>query len=103
MLGGIIIAYLDQTWLDTLSAKLNALGGRIQGAPDPIGTFGAWLHQAPFSTAKPMIFGIILVAMMLLRPQGIWPSRRRARELHPDTDQLAEEDEELWTLRTGEI
>jgi branched-chain amino acid transport system permease protein len=103
MLGGIIIAYLDQTWLDTLSAKLNDLGGRIQGAPDPIGTFGAWLHQAPFSTAKPMIFGIILVAMMLLRPQGIWPSRRRARELHPDADQLAEEDEELWTLRTGEI
>ena len=103
MLGGIIIAYLSQTWLDTLSAKLNAFGGQLQSAPGPIGTFGAWLHQVPLSSAKPMIFGIILVGMMLLRPQGIWPNRRRARELHPDADQLQEEDEEMWTLRTGEI
>jgi hypothetical protein len=28
-----------------------------------------------------MIFGIILVLMMIFRPQGILPARRRAREL----------------------
>ena len=28
-----------------------------------------------------MIFGIILVLMMIFRPQGIFPVRRRAREL----------------------
>jgi branched-chain amino acid transport system permease protein len=28
-----------------------------------------------------LIFGIILVAMMLLRPQGLVPSRVRAQEL----------------------
>jgi branched-chain amino acid transport system permease protein len=28
-----------------------------------------------------MIFGIILVLMMIFRPQGIFPARRRQREL----------------------
>ena len=28
-----------------------------------------------------MIFGIILVLMMIFRPQGILPARRRQREL----------------------
>jgi branched-chain amino acid transport system permease protein len=26
-------------------------------------------------------YGVILIAMMIFRPQGVWPSRRRAREL----------------------
>jgi branched-chain amino acid transport system permease protein len=28
-----------------------------------------------------MVFGIILVLMMIFRPQGIFPARRRQREL----------------------
>jgi ABC-type branched-subunit amino acid transport system permease subunit len=28
-----------------------------------------------------MIFGLILVLMMIFRPQGIFPARRRQREL----------------------
>jgi hypothetical protein len=41
---------------------------------------------------------------MILRPGGLWPERRRARELHPETEQvLEEEQEELFTVRTGEI
>jgi branched-chain amino acid transport system permease protein len=51
-----------------------------------------------------MIFGIILVTMMLLRPGGLLPERRRARELHPETEQILEEEQtELYTVRTGEI
>jgi ABC-type branched-subunit amino acid transport system permease subunit len=29
-----------------------------------------------------LLYGVALVAMMLLRPQGLFPSRTRARELH---------------------
>jgi branched-chain amino acid transport system permease protein len=29
-----------------------------------------------------LIFGVILVLMMLLRPEGIIPNRQRAEELH---------------------
>jgi branched-chain amino acid transport system permease protein len=29
-----------------------------------------------------LLFGIALVVMMLVRPEGLFPSRQRARELH---------------------
>lgn len=104
MLGAAIIAFLTQSWLDTLSVKLNAAGVNIQHDGGPVGAFGNWLANAPLPTAKPLILGIILVAVMLLRPQGLWPERRRAREFHPETEQEAEEqNEELWSVRTGEI
>lgn len=115
MLGGFLIAYLSETWLDTLSVKLNLLGSWLAHGPYPIGgqlnlgnahivSLGRWLDTVPLATAKPMVLGIILVAMMLLRPQGIWPSRTRARELKPQTQaELAEEQEDLYTVRTGQI
>jgi branched-chain amino acid transport system permease protein len=31
-----------------------------------------------------LLFGLALVIMMQFRPEGLWPSRRRARELHAD-------------------
>ncbi len=34
-----------------------------------------------------LLYGIALVAMMLLRPEGLFPSRKRARELHTDAGQ----------------
>jgi branched-chain amino acid transport system permease protein len=38
-----------------------------------------------------LLFGIALVSMMLLRPEGLFPSRRRQRELHTG------DGEELWS------
>ena len=37
-----------------------------------------------------LLYGLALVAMMLLRPEGLFPSRRRKRELHEDMDEVAE-------------
>jgi ABC-type branched-subunit amino acid transport system permease subunit len=37
-----------------------------------------------------LIYGLALVAMMLLRPEGLFPSRQRRRELHTVTDEPAE-------------
>jgi branched-chain amino acid transport system permease protein len=104
ILGGIIIAYLNETWLTTLAAWINARGHSLHHGTGPVSAFGAWLQNLPLTTAKPMIFGFILVGIMLLRPEGLWPERRRARELHPETEQtLEEENVELYTVRTGEI
>ncbi|WP_285664477.1 branched-chain amino acid ABC transporter permease [Actinorhabdospora filicis] len=33
------------------------------------------------STKRELVFGLALIVIMVLRPQGLWPSRRRAREL----------------------
>ncbi|WP_295406892.1 ABC transporter ATP-binding protein [uncultured Thiocystis sp.] len=44
-----------------------------------------------------LLFGLALVAMMLFRPQGLWPSRVRARELRPDNpDEVRQEQESLY-------
>ncbi|PTA69848.1 branched-chain amino acid ABC transporter permease [Deinococcus arcticus] len=47
-----------------------------------------WIPQQvnPAQLQK-LIFGAILVAMMLLRPEGLLPSRRRQLELHHDDNQ----------------
>ena len=104
MLGAVLIAYLSQSWLTTVAYDANNFGALLQHAWGPIGAFGSWLSAANLVSAKPLILGIILVAMMLLRPQGLWPERRHARELSPETAlESKEEQEELWTIRTGEI
>ncbi|GGK21097.1 hypothetical protein GCM10008955_13180 [Deinococcus malanensis] len=52
-----------------------------------------WIpQQANPGQLQRLIFGIILVAMMLLRPEGLLPSRRRALELHHDDNQEDDSD-----------
>jgi branched-chain amino acid transport system permease protein len=47
-----------------------------------------------------LVFGLLMVVMMAVRPQGMIPSARRALELHPDDQRtLAEEDQTLWDLK----
>ena len=44
-----------------------------------------------------LLFGTGLVLVMLFRPQGLWPSSRRARELHPSgPDEVRQEQEALY-------
>jgi ABC-type branched-subunit amino acid transport system permease subunit len=40
------------------------------------------LSSINFTTFQFLLYGIALVLMMLLRPEGLFPSRRRRRELH---------------------
>jgi len=41
-----------------------------------------------------LLFGLALVVVMLFRPQGLWPSPVRARELHPDNPDLVRQEQE---------
>jgi len=51
-----------------------------------------------------LVFGLLMVIMMAVRPQGIIPSKRRALELHPEDDRaLAEEDMQLWDTSNRDI
>jgi branched-chain amino acid transport system permease protein len=44
-----------------------------------------------------LVFGAFMVIMMAWRPQGLFPSKRRAAELRPETDEIAEvESEQLY-------
>jgi ABC-type branched-subunit amino acid transport system permease subunit len=52
-----------------------------------------FISQIDFLQYQFLLFGIALVAMMLLRPEGLFPSTRRQRELHT----IEIETEELWS------
>jgi ABC-type branched-subunit amino acid transport system permease subunit len=52
-----------------------------------------FLSQIDFLQYQFLLFGIALVAMMLLRPEGLFPSKRRRRELHAAPDEV----EVLWS------
>jgi branched-chain amino acid transport system permease protein len=44
-----------------------------------------------FKDYRLLIYGAVLVATMLLRPEGLWPSPIRKRELHADEEDAAHE------------
>ncbi|MDZ4168121.1 MAG: ABC transporter ATP-binding protein [Coriobacteriia bacterium] len=47
--------------------------------------------QSAVSNYRYLVFGLLMVIMMAWRPQGILPSKRRARELHPDDDKTLDD------------
>ena len=51
------------------------------------------LKDIDFLQYQFLLYGLALVGMMLLRPEGLFPSRRRAAELHV-TDEPAGADVE---------
>jgi branched-chain amino acid transport system permease protein len=51
-----------------------------------------------FSEYRLLIYGIVLVAMMLLRPEGLLPNRSRRAELHEGE---GEGDEGVWAKEAG--
>ncbi|HEX9436873.1 MAG TPA: branched-chain amino acid ABC transporter permease, partial [Candidatus Limnocylindria bacterium] len=78
--GGIILGSFDRILSDTLSDILRA-----------IGSFASidLLKNADVSRSRSLILGLALVVLMVLRPEGLFPSARRKMELH-----AAEESEE---------
>ena len=79
ILGATVVTVLNlqvlkglSLWLNELrSAGVTILGYNLANLPTQ-------LEPAKYER---MIFGIILVLMMIYRPQGILPARRRSREL----------------------
>jgi branched-chain amino acid transport system permease protein len=67
ILGAIVLQYLNVAGLDKIGKVFN----------QTLGT-----EETVFAQYKFLIFGLLLVIMMLLRPEGILPSARRRAELH---------------------
>ncbi|HEV8672328.1 MAG TPA: branched-chain amino acid ABC transporter permease [Candidatus Limnocylindria bacterium] len=77
--GGLMLGFLDRILFDWINGFVHSLGGAI-GNDD--------LRLMDVSRSRQLIFGITLVVMMLVRPEGLFPSARVRAELH-----AAEEDE----------
>jgi branched-chain amino acid transport system permease protein len=79
VVGATVVTVLNLQVLKGLSLWLNELknaGVTILGFS--LADLPTQLEPAKYER---MVFGIILVLMMIFRPQGIFPARRRAREL----------------------
>jgi len=53
-----------------------------------------------FAEFRLLVYGAALVAMMLLRPEGLWPDVKRKRELHVAEDETESEAEQAATARS---
>ena len=72
---------------------LKQLGDFVQSlhiAPITLGPLSINLSTINFLNYQYLLYGLALVIMMLVRPEGLFPSRRRRRELHADQDEVAE-------------
>jgi hypothetical protein len=59
-----------------------------------------FLRDADFTQSEYLIFGLMLVLMMIFRPEGLIPSSRRRLELHPsDEGMRIEENQQLYDMR----
>ena len=76
VLGASFLAYLDREGLANIGGWLNTHFG-------PGGsTVGIWSTPIDVPKYEFGIFGIILLVVMLFRPEGLIPSSRRAAEFH---------------------
>ncbi len=88
--GGVVLGFYDRILTSDATNWLHQLGSAIN-----IPIISNILMSIDLSQYKYGIFGVALVLLMLTRPEGIFPNRQRAVELHGDTpeelDQLGEE------------
>jgi branched-chain amino acid transport system permease protein len=75
--GGVMLGFVDRVLFDWINGLVHGVGQAI-GNQD--------LSIMDVSRSRQLIFGVALVAMMLLRPEGLFPSARVRAELHAAED-----------------
>jgi branched-chain amino acid transport system permease protein len=90
LLGGAIVTMIDIHILSNVSLQLNSL--RQADYVIPIINYHVrdWPNQLEPAKYQPFIFGLLLVLMMLFRPEGLLPSARRRLELHKEAEENVE-------------
>jgi branched-chain amino acid transport system permease protein len=71
ILGGFLVIYVPE-WLRSI--------GDVFGLPETV-SVGGQDYDVSATSLRYFFFGIILIVVMIFRPQGLWPNRQRAREL----------------------
>jgi branched-chain amino acid transport system permease protein len=71
--GAFIIYTIQSVLLKQLNTFFDAINAPI-------------LKDIDFVQYQFLLYGLALVAMMMLRPEGLFPSNRRRRELHTETE-----------------
>ena len=77
ILGAAVLRFFDVYLLGQINDAIHG-SFLVAGNSAPL----HFLAGVDFNTSKYLIFGLLLVVMILVRPQGLIPDRRRTRELH---------------------
>jgi ABC-type branched-subunit amino acid transport system permease subunit len=84
ILGALVVYFVDFYLLTSLNNFVHGLS--VVNAP---GAPLAFLSGFDFNSIKDGLFGLVLILMMILRPEGFIPETRRRRELHTKTAEPA--------------
>ncbi len=93
VLAMVVLGGMGNTWgvavgaftlYEIQSVLLKQLNQFFQGLHVPV------LQNIDFVQYQFLLYGLALVGMMLLRPEGLFPNRRRQRELHEATEEVAD-------------
>lgn len=95
--GGLLVGGFDRIVAEDMNHLVRQIG-TVTGIE--------FLRNADITNLKMGIFGLSLVLVMLLRPEGIFPSRARRAELHagdvePQSPLAAHEQETLYDAERG--
>jgi branched-chain amino acid transport system permease protein len=90
-IGAFVIYELQSQGLKQLNAFIATTGL----PPITLGPITIDLATVNFLNYQYLLYGLALVLMMLLRPEGLFPSRRRRRELHESPDEAEQSNVEL--------
>lgn len=93
LLGAMIVTLLDLHILSNLSLQLNALRNVDFVVPIINFPIRAWPVQLEPAKYQPLVFGLILVLMMIFRPAGLLPEKRRKLELQEGKDDIGGDDD----------
>ena len=78
--GAFVVFLIQVVILKNINGVIETLG--IPDFTIPLLNLHVDLKNVPFLQFQFLLYGIALVLMMLLRPEGLFPSQRRRRELH---------------------
>ena len=78
--GAFIVFLIQVVILKNINGVIETLG--IPDFTIPLLNLHVDLKNVPFLQFQVLLYGIALVLMMLLRPEGLFPSQRRRQELH---------------------
>jgi branched-chain amino acid transport system permease protein len=90
IVGAILIGFFDRIMAEELNRPMHWIGGQVGND---------FLAHHDLKQDKFLVFGLALVIMMLLRPEGLLPSSRRKAELHPETEDISEaENQQMYDV-----
>jgi branched-chain amino acid transport system permease protein len=89
IVGGLLIKGADQMFLPEAANLIKDIAKTKTGSND----IAAYQD---LTQLRLLLFGLVLVVMMAIRPEGLLPSARRKAELHPDDPTRKQEDSDLY-------